>query len=115
VDKRSLGFVALKSLKQGPPDPGMALSEIRRIYFHTTRQTIDNDLAHAIELLKSLPTEELREKATVFMQGLSEMQREWQRAKTKTKTKTQTNSGKSGSAKTKTNSGKSGRTGKLEP
>ena len=80
MEKPALGFVALKSLKQGPPDADAALAEIRRIYFNTTRQTIDNDLAHAIELLKSLPTEQAREKATVFMQGLSEMQREWQAA-----------------------------------
>jgi hypothetical protein len=87
VDKPALGFVALKSLKKGALEPDAALAEIRKIYFNTTRQTIDNDLAHAIELLKGLPTEEMREKATVFMQGLSEMQREWtarkkQRAKT---------------------------------
>jgi hypothetical protein len=78
VEKPALGFIALKSLKKGgPPEPQAALAEIRKIYFNTTRQTVDNDLAHAIELLKSLPTEEWREKATVFMQGLSEMQREW--------------------------------------
>ena len=63
VAKSGFGFIALKSLKQGPPDPDGALAEIRRIYFATTRQTIDHDLAHAIELLKSLPTDELREKA----------------------------------------------------
>src|SRR5207237_10824722 len=50
-----------------------ALAEIRRIYFNTTRQTIQNDLAHAIELLKSLPTEEEREKAAVYMDGLAQM------------------------------------------
>ena len=70
-------FVPLKSLKKGAPDPAEALEEIRRIYFRTTRRTIDNDLAHAIELLKSLPTEEDREKATVYMQGLAEMRREF--------------------------------------
>jgi hypothetical protein len=79
VEKPGAGFVALNSLKKnGRPEPQAALAEIRKIYFNTTRQTIDNDLAHAIELLKTLPTEEWREKATVFMQGLSEMQREWQ-------------------------------------
>ena len=67
----------MKSLKDGPPDPRAALSEIRRIYFATTRQTIDHDLAHAIELLKSLPGEEERAKASVYMEGLAEMQREW--------------------------------------
>jgi hypothetical protein len=77
VAKTPAGFVSLKSLKQGPPDAAAALAEIRRIYFKTTRQTIDHDLAHAIELLKSLPTEDDREKATVYMQGLAEMQKQW--------------------------------------
>jgi hypothetical protein len=72
------GFVSLRSLKHGPPDAKTALAEIRRIYFATTRQTIDNDLAQAIDLLKSLPNEEEREKATVYMEGLSQMRREWE-------------------------------------
>ena len=80
ADKPALGFIALKSIKRGPPDPQAALAEIRQIYFNTTKKTIDHDIAHAIELLKSLPDEDARERATVFMQGLSEMQREWQAA-----------------------------------
>ncbi len=75
--KTPAGFVSLRSLKQGQPDSTTALADIRRIYFKTTRQSIDHDLAHAIELLKSLPTEDDREKATVYMQGLAEMQRNW--------------------------------------
>ena len=71
------GFVPLTSLKGGAPDPETARAEIRKIYFATTRQTIDNDLAHAIALLQSLPSEEEREKATVYMEGLAQMQREW--------------------------------------
>src|SRR6187397_2155151 len=71
------GFVSLTSLKGGAPDPAVALAEIRKIYFATTRQTIDNDLAHAIELLQSLPSEEEREKASVYMEGIAQMQREW--------------------------------------
>ena len=59
-----------------------ALAEIRRIYFNTTKQTIRRDLAHAIELLKSLPSEEEREKATVYMEGLAQMRREWARTPT---------------------------------
>jgi hypothetical protein len=98
VAKSGFGFIALKSLKQGPPDPEGALAEIRRIYFATTRQTIDNDLAHAIELLKGLPTDELREKARVFMHGLNDLRREWQRVKRKRGLK----------------SGRSGRSGKVE-
>ena len=81
--KSPAGFVSLKSIKQGPPDSASALADIRRIYFKTTRQTIDHDLAHAIELLKGLPTEEDREKATVYMQGLAEMQRNWAKKKSK--------------------------------
>lgn len=78
----NLGFVALKSLKQqGPQDAATILGELRTIYFKTTKQTIDADFAHALELLKALPDEETREKATVFMHGLSEMQREWQATK----------------------------------
>ena len=72
------GFVPLKALVgKGPSTPGQTLDEIRRIYFETTKQTIHNDLAHAIELLKSLPDEETREKATVYMEGLAQMRRDW--------------------------------------
>jgi hypothetical protein len=71
------GFVSLKALRSGSPDPEGALAEIRKIYFKTTRQTIEHDLAHAIELLKSLPMEEDRERARVYMDGLSQMRSEW--------------------------------------
>lgn len=77
------GFVALKSLKQGPPGSEAALAEIRRIYFKTTKQTIEHDLLHAIELLKTLTTEEEREKATVYMHGLNEMHGQWKGAREK--------------------------------
>jgi hypothetical protein len=73
-----MAFVPLKSLKPGePPDPKAVLAEIRTIYFKTTKKTIEHDLAHAIELLKSLSSEEDREKATVYMEGLAQMRREW--------------------------------------
>ena len=79
-----MAFVPLTSLKQGSaPDPQAALDEIRRIYFKTTKRTIQHDIAHAIELLKSLPSEEVRERATVYMEGLAEMRREWARKNTK--------------------------------
>lgn len=76
-ESKASGFVPLKSLKQGAPEPSAALAEIRQIYFKTTRQTIEHDLAHAIDLLKSLPAEDDREKAAVFMEGLADMRREW--------------------------------------
>ncbi|MGE0449141.1 MAG: hypothetical protein AB7Q29_06090 [Vicinamibacterales bacterium] len=53
------------------------IAEIRRLYFETTRQTIERDLEKALSLLKSMPTEEERERATVFMEGLAEMRRDW--------------------------------------
>ena len=53
------------------------LAEIKRLYFQTTRQTIEQDFAKAIDLLKSMTTEEERERATVFMDGLAEMRRDW--------------------------------------
>ena len=75
------GFVPLKSLKQGAPDPKAALAEIRRIYFKTTKKTIEHDITHAIELLKGLPSEEEREKASVYMEGLAQMRKEWGKGK----------------------------------
>jgi len=58
-----------------------ALEEIKRLYYSATRSTIDNDFQKAIELLKSLPTVEDRERATVYMHGLAEMRKEWSPAK----------------------------------
>jgi hypothetical protein len=81
MDKPRLGFVALKSIKQGPPDPKAALAHIREIYFKTTKRTIEHDLAHAIALLKSLPGEDERDKAAVYMDGLSQMRSEWTETK----------------------------------
>jgi hypothetical protein len=73
-----MSFVPLKSLKPGEPrDPKAVLAEIRTIYFKTTKKTVEHDLAHAVELLKRLPSETDREKATVYMEGLAQMRREW--------------------------------------
>jgi len=55
------------------------LTEIRRLYFATSRQSIQNDLTRALDLLKSMPTEEERERATVYMEGLAEMAKDWTR------------------------------------
>jgi hypothetical protein len=78
-EKPAGGFVSLKSIREGAPDAASALAQIRRIYFRTSRRTIDNDFAHAVELLKSLPDEESRSKAHVYMEGLAEMRKEWMR------------------------------------
>jgi hypothetical protein len=77
-EKPGGGFVSLKSLIHGRPDPAAALAEIRRIYFRTSKRTIEHDFAHAIDLLKSLPSEEERDKAAVYMEGLAQMRKEWQ-------------------------------------
>ena len=53
------------------------LAEIRRLYFKTTRATIHDDLAKALDLLKSMASEEERERATVYMEGLAEMRKDW--------------------------------------
>lgn len=55
------------------------LTEIRSLYFNTTKQSIQQDIAKALDLLKSMPSEDDRERATVFMEGLAEMQRDWTR------------------------------------
>ena len=53
------------------------MSEIKQIYYRTTKATIGRDLARAIDLLKSLPTDEDRQRAAVYMDGLSQMRSDW--------------------------------------
>jgi hypothetical protein len=84
---KPLGFVALRSIKQRPPDTQGTIAEIRQIYFKTTKRTIQHDIVHAIELLKSLPSEEERDKAAVYMEGLAQMRAEWTRAEKKKRRK----------------------------
>jgi hypothetical protein len=52
-------------------------AEIRRLYYSATAATIARDLARAIELLKSMETEEERERVAVYMDGLTQMRSEW--------------------------------------
>jgi hypothetical protein len=59
---------------RGVMDP---ITEIKRLYHSATRSTIQRDLTRAIILLKSLTTEEERERAAVYMDGLSQMRSEW--------------------------------------
>lgn len=80
---KPLGFVALKSIKEGRHGPDATLELIREIYFKTTKRTIEHDIAHAIALLKTLPTEDERDKAAVYMDGLAQMRNEWARAEKK--------------------------------
>ncbi len=52
-------------------------AEIRRLYFQTTAKTIDEDIAKALDLLKSMNSEKERERATVYMEGLAQMRKDW--------------------------------------
>jgi hypothetical protein len=60
--------------------PDQKIAEIKRLYFKTSRATIAEDFAKAVDLLKSLATEEQRERAAVFMDGLAEMRSDWGKA-----------------------------------
>jgi hypothetical protein len=58
-----------------------ALDEIKRLYYKATRATIQRDLARAVELLKSMPNDDERQRAAVYMDGLSQMRSEWNMGK----------------------------------
>lgn len=55
------------------------LAEIKRLYYQTSRVTIQRDLVRAIALVKSMANEEERERAAVYMDGLSQMRSDWTR------------------------------------
>jgi hypothetical protein len=61
------------------------LAEIRRLYFTTTRHTIQADLEKALDLLRSMASEAERERATVYMEGMAQMRSDWGRKKKKKK------------------------------
>ncbi len=55
----------------------MSVAAIRKLYFNTSKATVQQDLTKAIALFKALTSEDDREKAAVFMDGLSQMRSEW--------------------------------------
>jgi hypothetical protein len=55
------------------------LAEIKRLYYSTSRATIKDDFAKAIDLLKSMSSEEERERVAVYMDGLAQMRSDWAR------------------------------------
>jgi hypothetical protein len=61
------------------------LQEIRALYFATTKATVQRDLERAIDLLKMMGTEEERERAAVYLDGLSQMRSEWAAGRTRPK------------------------------
>jgi hypothetical protein len=54
-----------------------AFDEIRRLYFSATKASILRDFDRAIDLLKTLPSDEERQRATVYMEGLAQMRAQW--------------------------------------
>ena len=63
--------------------PDDKLAEIKRLYYRTTRQTIKQDFEKALQLLKSMASEEERERATVYMEGMAQMRADWSHKKGK--------------------------------
>jgi len=55
---------------------GDPFDEIKRLYFQATRGTIDRDFDRAIDLLKRMPEDD-RHRATVYMEGLAQMRKEF--------------------------------------
>ena len=53
------------------------LTEIKQLYYQATKATIQRDLKRAVELLKSMKSDDERERAAVYMDGLSQMRSEW--------------------------------------
>lgn len=53
------------------------IEEIRKMYFAATPKSIQRDIERAIDILKSLKSDEERGKAAVYMEGLNEMRKEW--------------------------------------
>jgi hypothetical protein len=55
-----------------------SLAAIKKLYFSTSKATISRDFDDAIDLLKTMATDEERERAAVFMDGLAQMKAQWQ-------------------------------------
>jgi hypothetical protein len=51
--------------------------EIKKLYFSTTAQTIERDIARALDLLTRMPDDEARDRVAGYMHGLADLRREW--------------------------------------
>lgn len=74
--------------------------EIKRIYFSTTKQTIERDMARVLELLTRMPSDEARQRVAGFMHGLADLKREWKPRTKQPGTKTPVLGSKAGAGKT---------------
>jgi len=53
------------------------LAAIRALYFGTSKATIERDFDQAIDLLKSMASDDERDRAAVYMEGLAQMKAQW--------------------------------------
>jgi hypothetical protein len=53
------------------------LAAIRSLYFGTSKATIARDFDQAIDLLKAMASEDERDRAAVYMEGLAQMRAQW--------------------------------------
>lgn len=53
------------------------VADIKALYLGATRATVARDLERAIAILKSMASDEERERAAVYMDGLAEMKADW--------------------------------------
>lgn len=51
--------------------------EIKRLYFTTTAQTIERDIARALDLLTRMPDDDARDRVAGYMHGLADLRKEW--------------------------------------
>jgi hypothetical protein len=61
--------------------PDDKVAEIKRLYYKTTKQTIETDFARALQLLKSMASDDERERAAVYMDGLAQMRKDWRKVR----------------------------------
>ena len=69
--------IPLNPVGATPRPTDQIIAEIRGIYFKTTKATILRDFDRAIDLLKTIESPEERQRATVYMDGLAEMRKEF--------------------------------------
>jgi len=69
--------IPLNPVPAAPRPTGEIIAEIRALYFKTTKGTILQDFDCAIDLLKTIASPEERQRATVYMDGLAEMRKEF--------------------------------------
>jgi predicted RecB family endonuclease len=53
------------------------VAAIRSLYFGASKATIESDFDEAIDLLKAMASEEERDRAAVYMEGLAQMKAQW--------------------------------------